>query len=133
MSNCEQLEADDIGCLVLPLVQYNTKELTLDFQTDISGTNQPLDLTQFNEITITFRHEKCQTVGKLYKTFTLGNGLSIAGNDNEVLLIQFDSTFYEAKMPSTLKFDILMNDTDNGIVRSYINGTIKVQFVNTQL
>lgn len=132
MSNCEQLEADDIGCLVLPLVQYNTKELTLDFQTDISGTNQPLDLTQYNIIKVTFRHEKCQTVGKVYKEFTLSDSLSIGGANNEVLLMQFDASFYEAKMPATLKFDILMHDTDNDIIRTYINGTVKVQFVNTQ-
>lgn len=133
MSNCEQLEADDIGCLVLPLVQYNTKELTLEFETDISGTNQPLDLTQYNIIKVTFRQEKCQTVGKLYKEFTLGDGLSIAGANNEILLMQFDASFYEEKMPATLKFDILMQDTDNDVIRTYINGTVKVQFVNSQV
>lgn len=130
MSDCVNLEPDDLGCLVLPLVQFNTKELVLQFEDDSSGTMQHMDLTQFDTIKCTFRVDKNNRLGNVYRTLDLNNGLSVAGVDNHLLLFNFKESFYESQMPAVLKFDILMKNSN--VTRTYTNGTAEVHFVNTQ-
>lgn len=132
MSNCKQIPADELGCLEFTLQQFNTKAFTLSFDTDISGSSQPLDLTQYDRIRITFRQDST-SIGKFYKELTLADGLSIIGANNEILSMDFGVDFYEKKMPRLLRFDIIMEKDSPSEVVHYLYGKVNVILKNTQV
>ena len=128
------IQTAQLGNIQLQLVQHNNRQLIMTFKDDTSGTMQPMDLTVYDIIKMSFRHPKPTGrpgVGKLYKTLDLTNELSVAGANDNVLLINIDTSFFRNSMPSRLTFDIMMKETAAATIRHYVGGICTIDPMNT--
>ena len=86
------LNAFKQGVLNISSIQGNYLSVPLEFK---SGTT-PIDLTDFLEI----RMEIKQTFNvneEAFLVFTVGDGLEISGDDNEILTFVLDEYFWESQ------------------------------------
>lgn len=123
---------DVIGEFNIAVVQFNTKSVALSFKFKDLDTElfEPWDLKQFESIEMQVRYQP--SVGKkLYYTFALGDDLSISGQNDEVLLMDFDAGFYQNRMKSTYYYDALFTYKNNGGVKTIFGGKIEVNLRTT--
>ena len=126
MSNCTNVPADDIGCVVYTIHQYQNKPLQFVFETEDPGnpgTYIPIDLTTYTDVKIQFRQNSTRS-GKLWKEYSVGSGLVIEGVDDNILTLDIPDDFYSDKMPTELKFDVLYEI--GGKTNHYLDGTLKI-------
>lgn len=106
------------GVLNIQNVQANYLEVPLSFK---DGNGDPIDLTQFVEIKMEIK--KTYNVNETaFLTFTLGDGLVISGDDNEVLTFVLDEYFWESQTTRWV-YDIVFENAQ-GEFYTYIKGTI---------
>ena len=70
--------------LKLTIKRGDTSEIAVSF-TNPNDSDNPLNLLAFSDLTMQVKRSTQSTVALL--TLTIGNGLSISGNDNETLTI----------------------------------------------
>lgn len=112
------LNAFKQGVLNISSVQGNYLEVPMSFK---DGNGDPIDLTQFVEIKMEIK--KTYNVNETaFLTFTVGDGLTISGDDNEVLTFILDEYFWESQTTRWV-YDIVF-ETAQGEFYTYIKGTI---------
>jgi hypothetical protein len=105
------------GVLNISNVQGNYLEVPMQFK---SGTT-PIDLTQFVEIRMEIK--KTFNVNETaFLDYTVGNGLEISGDDNEVLTFILNEDFWNSQ-ESKWVYDITF-ENEAGEKYTFIKGTI---------
>jgi hypothetical protein len=112
------LNAFKQGVLNISSVQGNYLEVPLSFK---DGDGNPIDLTQFVEIKMEIK--KTYNVNETaFLTFTVGDGLTISGDDDEILTFVLDEYFWESQTTRWV-YDIVFENAQ-GEFYTYIKGTI---------
>lgn len=111
------LTAPKQGILNINNVQGNYLSVPMEFKSN--GT--PIDLTQFENIKMEIKRNY-NVNETAFLTFTVGNGLTISGTDNQVLTFILDEDFW-ASQNGRWVYDIVF-ETASGQFYTYIKGTI---------
>lgn len=112
------LNAFKQGVLNISNVQANYLSVPLAFK---DGDGNPIDLTQFVEIKMEIK--KTYNVNETaFLTFTVGDGLTISGDDDEILTFVLDEYFWESQTTRWV-YDIVFENAQ-GEFYTYIKGTI---------
>lgn len=114
------LNAFKQGVLNVTCVQGNYLPVPMTF---IDGSDDPIDLTQFTEI----RMEVKKTYNVNEQAFlvnTVGDGLTISGNDNETLTFVLDEYFWNSQT-TRWAYDIVFENSQ-GQKFTFIKGTINM-------
>lgn len=105
------------GVINVSNVQGNYLEVPMEFNS--SGT--PIDLTDFADIRMEIK--RSYNVNEpAFLVFTVGNGLTISGNDNNVLTYILDESFWLSQNQKWT-YDITF-ETSDGKRFTYIKGSI---------
>ena len=105
------------GVLNINSIQGNYLSVPLEFK---NGTT-PIDLTQF--VAIKMEIKRTYNVNETaFITFTVGNGLTISGADNNVLTFVLDEEFWNSQTTRWV-YDITF-ENNLGEFYTYIKGTI---------
>lgn len=111
------LNAPIQGVLDINNVQGNYLSVPLQFKSNGS----PIDLTQFVDIKMEIKR-KYNVNETAFLTFTLNDGLTISGVDNDILTFVLDEDFWLTQITS-LVYDITFEDV-TGRKYTYLKGTI---------
>ena len=112
------LNAFKQGVLYIQGVQGNYLKVPLTFK---DGAGDPMDLTQYLEIRMEIK--KTYNVNEeAFLVFTVGDGLTISGNDNEVLSFVLDEYFWNSQTTRWV-YDIVFENAQ-GEKYTFIKGTI---------
>lgn len=123
------LEKDEIGVLDIQLIQGDSKTISLTFnQVDAEGLTVPIDLTAYESIRLDVKSRK-DAAEKPFISWRVGSGLTILGDDNEVLKFSFGSEFLSTAA-DVWYYDIKFNLA--GEIAHYIEGQITVKPVITK-
>jgi len=115
------------GVLNITLVQGNYLEVPTTWK---NGLDQPIDLTDFDAIRMEVK--KTYNVNETpFLTFTVGNGLEISGNDNNILTFVCDDVFWTSQTTKWV-YDITF-ETATGEKYTYLKGTITVVLTASSL
>lgn len=105
------------GVLNINSIQGNYLSVPLEFK---NGTN-PIDLTQF--VAIKMEIKRTYNVNETaFITFTVGDGLTISGVDNNILTFVLDEEFWNSQTTRWV-YDITFENS-LGEFYTYIKGTI---------
>lgn len=121
------LSASRQGVLNINCIQGNYLEVPLTFK---NGSGDPIDLTEF--VNIKMEVKKTFNVNETpFLTFTLGYGLTISGDNNNVLSFIIDEKFWDSQTTRWV-YDIVF---ENAFVEfyTYITGTINVKLTASSL
>jgi hypothetical protein len=114
------------GVLNVSNIQGNYLEVPMEFK---SGGN-PIDLTIFDAIRMEVK--KTYNVNETpFLTFTVGNGLTISGANNNILTFILDEDFWQSQTTKWV-YDITF-ETASGEKYTYIKGTITVNLTASSL
>jgi hypothetical protein len=112
------LNAFKQGVLNISSIQGNYLEVPLTFK---DGAGDPIDLTQYTEIRMEIK--KTYNVNEeAFLVFTVGQGLTISGDDNEILTFVLDEYFWESQTTRWV-YDIVFENAQ-GEKFTFIKGTI---------
>ena len=112
------LNAFKQGVLNIQGVQGNYLQVPLTFK---DGAGNPMDLTQYLEIRMEIK--KTYNVNEeAFLVFTVGDGLTISGDDNEVLTFVLDEYFWNSQTTRWV-YDIVFENAQ-GEKYTFIKGTI---------
>ena len=112
------LNAFKQGVLNIQGIQGNYLEVPLVFK---DGDGNPIDLTQFVEIKMEIK--KTYNVNEeAFLVFTVGNGLTISGANNNVLTFILDDYFWESQTTRWV-YDIVFQNAFLEFY-TYLKGTI---------
>lgn len=111
------LQAPKQGILNISNVQGNYLEVPMQFK---SG-GFPIDLSQFNAIKMEVK-KSYNVTENAFLTFTVGSGLTISGDDNNILTFSLDEDFWNSQNTEWF-YDITFENT-SGQKFTYIRGTI---------
>jgi hypothetical protein len=112
------LNAFKQGVLNISSVQGNYLSVPLTFK---DGNGDPIDLTEFVEIRMEIK--KTYNVNEeAFLVFTVGDGLTISGDDNEILTFVLDEYFWESQTTRWV-YDIVFENAQ-GEFFTFIKGTI---------
>jgi hypothetical protein len=112
------LNAFKQGVLNISSVQGNYLEVPLVFK---DGAGDPIDLTAYTEIKMEIK--KTYNVNEdAFLVFTVGDGLTISGDDNEILTFVLDEYFWESQTTRWV-YDIVFENAQ-GEFFTFIKGTI---------
>ena len=117
----------NIGNLNLFLKQGNTKTFTLSFYNRVNGVRTPIDLTQYSSIKMDVK-SKVNINTDPFISWYLDYGLTISGDDNNVLSFTFDEEF-KVTQQVTWYYDILFTDVNGN--NTLVGGTINDKKVVT--
>jgi len=96
------------GYAKLSLIQGNEKTFSFNFSNVLpDGTKEPFDLSQYTEMKMDVKPKVDIDVLPLF-TLTLLNGLSISGDNNEILSFTLEDQFNDTKITKWF-FDILFD------------------------
>ena len=105
------------GVINVSNVQGNYIEVPMEFTAD----STPIDLTAFADIRMEIK--KSYNVNETaFLAFTVGSGLTISGDDNNILTFVLDEYFWNTQRTNQV-YDIVFETTD-GKRFTYIKGTI---------
>jgi len=111
------LNAPSQGVLNINNIQGNYLEVPLQFK--LNGT--PINLTTY--LGIKMEIKKTYNVNEVaFLTFTVGQGLTISGVDNNILTFILDETFWDSQTTKWV-YDITFENAD-GEKYTYLKGTI---------
>ena len=120
---------DQIGILDINLIQGDDKTVTLTFQTvNLAGETVPLDLRQYSAIRLDVKSQK-DVSERPFFSFTLGNGLTISGEDFNVLTFTFTTQFV-ATAQTVWFYDIKFTSVDG--VKHLVEGSINISKIVTK-
>jgi hypothetical protein len=114
------------GVLNITLVQGNY----LEVPTTWMGLSQPIDLTTFDAIRMEVK--KIYNVNETpFLVFTVGNGLTISGTDDNILTFVLGEEFWNSQTTKWV-YDIVF-ETATGEKYTYLKGTITVNLTASSL
>ncbi|MEY3421061.1 MAG: hypothetical protein RIR48_1350 [Bacteroidota bacterium] len=117
-----------IGNLNIFVKQGNTKNITLSFYDVLPDkTKVPIDLTTYSEIKMDIK-SKIDVNATPFVSWTIDDGLTIIGDNNNVLSFTFDTQFL-ASQSDKWYYDILFTDGDGN--DTLVGGIINVRRVVT--
>lgn len=111
------LTAPKQGILNINNIQGNYLSVPMEFKSN--GT--PIDLTQFENIKMEIKRNY-NVNETAFLTFTVGNGLTISGTDDNILTFILDEDFWSSQNGRWV-YDIVF-ETASGQFYTYIKGTI---------
>jgi hypothetical protein len=115
------------GVLNITLVQGNYLSVTTTWK---NGLEQPIDLTTFDAIRMEVK--KTYNVNETpFLTFTVGNGLTISGTDDNILTFVLGEEFWNSQTTKWV-YDIVF-ETATGEKYTYLKGTITVNLTASSL
>jgi hypothetical protein len=115
------------GVLNIGCVQGNYLPVPMTFK---NYADEPIDLTQFTEIRMEIK--KTYNVNEqAFLIFTLGDGLTISGNDNETLTFVLDEYFWNSQT-TRWAYDIVF-ETSQGQKFTFIKGVITMTLTASKL
>ena len=118
----------NIGKVSINLIRGNTKTYKLSFYDQLpNGDETPIDLTLFDSITMKIKTD-LEISTPTFLTFTVGSGLAISGEDNNVLEIAFSRQFISTPKIQ-FQYDILF--IKNNVYDTLIQGVINILNVAT--
>lgn len=117
--------AVSVGVANLTLRQFNDRQIPFRIEKENPSTElmEPWDISAFYDIKMEVRYQPEATSAK-YATLTIGDGLSIIGDDSNILLADFNVAFSTNNMPSLLYYDILFKINETDEFRTYVEGKI---------
>jgi hypothetical protein len=115
------------GVLNITVVQGNYLEVPTTWK---NGLEQPIDLTTFDAIRMEVK--KTYNVNETpFLTFTVGNGLTISGTENNILTFILDEVFWNSQTTKWV-YDIVF-ETATGEKYTYLKGNITVNLTASSL
>jgi len=121
------LNAPKQGVLNITLVQGNYLSVPTTWK---NGLGQPIDLDDFDAIRMEVK--KTYNVNETpFLTFTVGNGLTISGVNNNILTFVCDDVFWNSQTTKWV-YDITF-ETALGEKYTYLKGTITVVLTASSL
>jgi hypothetical protein len=115
------------GVLNITLVQGNYLSVPTTWK---NGLEQPIDLTTFDAIRMEVK--KTYNVNETpFLTFTVGNGLTISGTDDNILTFVLGEEFWNSQTTKWV-YDIVF-ETASGEKYTYLKGTITVNLTASSL
>ncbi len=127
-SNMANIGNQSIGNLNILLKQGNTEIFNLSFNTVLpDGTKEPIDLTQYTAIKMDVK-DKVDVNSASFVSWTLGDGLTITGADNNVLSFTFGEEFVSSQN-NQWYYDILFTSPDGKT--TLVGGMVKIRLVVT--
>jgi hypothetical protein len=119
---------DTIGKLPIKLIRGNTKTYGLSFFNElIDLTQEPIDLTEYDSIRMDVKKTK-RVDASVFKSYGLGTGLTIFGQNNNILKIDFGRNFTTIN-DTAFDYDILFEK--DGVFQTLISGNINITPVVT--
>lgn len=111
------------GVINIENIQGNYRRLALKFKT--KGTelfpSVPIDLTEYQSITMEIK-EVNNVNRKPFLKFTLDDGLTILGNDNNILVFELNQEFWQTQIGDFV-FDIVFVNSQNEAF-TFVKGTL---------
>lgn len=102
------IQSNKIGKLNINLIQGDTKKIQLSFKDKSPlGVLTPMDLTQYTAIKMDVK-TSVNVKETPFISFDLDSGLTISGDDNNILEFQFGAEFYDSQRTEwfyDIKFD----------------------------
>ena len=87
------------------LIKGDTFKQALTFTKLVDDVTEPIDLSVYTDIRMDVRDAPSQSATK-FITVSLGNGITISGDDNNILLIEIPSTETEKLITTFNQFDV---------------------------
>jgi hypothetical protein len=122
------INSNKLGTLNINLIQGDNKTVSLIFKNkDILGVLTPINLTQYSNIEIDIK--KTNNVNEdAFISWEIANGLTISGDNNEILTFEFSQEFYGSQLIQWV-YDIkFIKDSK---VSHFIKGVININLVTT--
>jgi hypothetical protein len=122
------INSNKLGTLNINLIQGDNKTVSLIFKNkDILGVLTPINLTQYSNIEIDIK--KTNNVNEdAFISWEIANGLTISGDNNEILTFEFSQEFYGSQLIQWV-YDIkFIKDSK---VSHLIKGVININLVTT--
>ena len=119
---------NEIGRLPITIIRGNNKTYKLSFFNEESdGTEVAIDLTTYDSIRLDVK--KTSSVNELaFLSLSIGSGLTISGDDNNILEIEFDREFITVN-EDNYRYDILFEK--DAIFTTFIEGSLSIKNVIT--
>jgi hypothetical protein len=115
------------GILNITIIQGNYLEVPTTWK---NGQGQPIDLTSFDAIRMEVK--KTYNVNETaFLTFTVGNGLTISGADDNILTFVLGDVFWNSQTTKWV-YDMTF-ETATGEKYTYLKGTITVNLTASSL
>ena len=102
MAICENIGKYDFECI------FQNQGHDEEFTFTEGDPAIPLDLTQYEDIRLRIINDFNQTI----KDFFIGNGLTISGDDNNILLLRFDQSLTLILTRPQYNYDIMFVNPD---------------------
>ena len=91
------ISSDKLGVLNITLNQGDNRAVSLIFRNrDPLGTYTPIDLMQYSEIKMDIK-ETIDINAIAFISWAVVSGLTISGDNNEILSFEFEQEFYESQ------------------------------------
>ena len=91
------ISSDKLGVLNITLNQGNNRSVSLIFRNrDPLGVYTPIDLMQYSEIKMDVK-ETIDINAIAFISWSVVTGLTISGDNNEILSFEFEQEFYESQ------------------------------------
>lgn len=123
------IQRDEIGTLDINLIQGDSKTVSLKFEViNLDEEQVPIDLRDFTAIRLDVKSKR-DVNERPFISFTVGNGLIIAGEYFNVLQFTFSNQFL-ATAQTIWYYDIKF--TDLSIVKHLVEGVINIKRIGTK-
>ena len=123
------ISSDKLGVLNITLNQGDNKSVSLIFRNrDPLGAYTPIDLMQYSEIKMDVK-ETIDINAIAFISWSVVTGLTISGDNNEILSFEFEQEFYESQNTQWF-YDIKF--IKNSKVMHLIKGVVNVNKVTTK-
>lgn len=123
-----QIGNQSLARVKLLVKQGNTAPFNLKFSTRLpNGEKEPLDLTQFTSIKMDVK-KSVNINEEPFLTFDLTDGLTISGDDNNILEFTFEEEFTSSQNTRWF-YDILFTGADGNT--TIVGGEISIQLLVT--
>lgn len=123
------ISSDKQGVLNITLNQGDNRAVSLIFRNrDPLGAYTPIDLMQYSEIKMDIK-ETIDINAIAFISWAVGSGLTISGDNNEILSFEFEQEFYESQNTQWF-YDIKF--IKNSKISHLIKGVVNVNKVTTK-
>jgi hypothetical protein len=122
------IKSDKLGTLNINLNQGDNKSVSLVFKDkDVLGVLTPIDLTQYSSIKMDIK-KRVNVNESPFISWSIGDGLTISGDNNEILNFEFAQEFYASQLTQWV-YDLKFIKAAK--VSHMINGVININLVTT--
>ena len=117
-----------LGTLNINLNQGDNKSVSLVFKNkDVLGVLTPIDLTQYSNIKMDIK-KRVDVNETPFISWEIADGLTISGDDNEILNFEFSQEFYSSQLTQWV-YDLKF--IKNSKISHMIKGVININLVTT--